>query len=160
MHTASRKWLLSDHHAVALHAVGNRVLADIMKLRTRSPWLMQEGPNPVTNVLTRDTQKETWREGRPRGDAGRDWRDAATSQEPRGAPGDRRSSQEPLLEPAEGTAPPTPGGLTSRVQNRQRLNSAVLSLQYLLRQLEEMDAHSKGKVLPRRLGALSDQRLP
>ena len=56
--------------------------------------------------------------------------------------------------------PPTPGGLTSRVQNRQRLNSAVLSLQYLLQQLEEMDAHSKGKVLPRRLGALSDQRLP
>ena len=28
---------------------------------------------------------------------------------------------------------PTPGGLTSRVQNRQTLNSAVSSLQYCLR---------------------------
>ena len=86
---------------------------------------MQEGPTPSDKCPDeRHTEKGTRREGRPRGDEGRDWSDAATSQGPQGAPGDWRSSQEPLLEPPEGTALPTPGCLTSRVQ---RLNSVVLS---------------------------------
>ena len=41
--------------------------------------------NPMTNVLTRDTQRE---EGEPCGDRGRDFRDAATSP---GTPGAARN---------------------------------------------------------------------